>query len=595
MADATYTVREVLPYGWMQTSPGGPDYRYLVTLATGELVSGKDFGNFQQAPTHINLSNSSVPEQAAVGSVVGNFTTVDRDAGDTFTYTLVSGAGSDDNASFTIVGNELRTAAMFDFETKASYAIRVRTTDAGGLWHEEAFMISVSDVSEIPPTVTGTTPSFATSGTLAAGTTSLQISFSAPVLGGGTAGNYQLQSLGSDALLGTGDDTIVSLAAAYAGNTATLSFAALPESVYRLTVRATIANVAGTALDGDDNGTAGGDWVSDFVVLPTGGDLLYSTPTYSSGGTYPYSVAIGDLNGDGRADLAVANTGSGNVGVLLGQAGGTFLAAATYSSGGSAPRSVAIGDLNGDGRADLAVANYGSGNVGVLLGQAGGTFAAAATYSSGGSSPRSVAIGDLNGDGRADLAVANYGSGNVGVLLGQAGGTFAAAATYSSGGSVPMSVAIGDLNGDGRADLAVANSGSETVGVLLGQAGGTFAAAATYSSGGSSPMSVAIGDLNGDGRADLAVANYGSGNVGVLLGQAGGTLAAAATYSSGGSYPMSVAIGDLNGDGRADLAVANYRQRQRGGAAGSGGRDVCGGGDVRLRRQLVPSRWRSGI
>ena len=324
LADATYTVREVLPYGWMQTSPGGPDYRYVVTLATGELVSGRDFGNFQQAPTHIDLSNSSVPEQAAVGSVVGNFTTVDRDAGDTFTYTLVSGAGSDDNTSFTIVGNELRTAVMFDFETKASYAIRVRTADAGGLWHEEAFTISVTDVNEIPPTVTGTTPSFATSGTLAAGTTSLQISFSAPVLGGGTAGNYQLQSLGSDALLGTADDTIVSLIAAYAGNTATLSFAALPESVYRLTVRATIANVAGTALDGDGNGTAGGDWVSDVVVFPAGGDLLYSTPTYSSGGTYPSLVAIGDLNGDGRADLAVANSGSGNVGVLLGQVGGTF-------------------------------------------------------------------------------------------------------------------------------------------------------------------------------------------------------------------------------------------------------------------------------
>jgi hypothetical protein len=101
------------------------------------------------------------------------------------------------------------------------------------------------------------------------------------------------------------------------------------------------------------------------------------------------------------------------VGVLLGQSGGTFAAAATYNSGNWLPCSVAIGDLNGDGRPDLAVANNWS-TVGVLLGLSGGTFAAAATYSSGGTYPYSVAIGDLNGDGRLDLAVANSGDHGVG-------------------------------------------------------------------------------------------------------------------------------------------------------------------------------------
>ena len=275
---------------------------------------------------------------------------------------------------------------MFDFETKASYSIRVRTTDAGGLWYEEAFTISVTDVSEIPPTVTGTTPSFATSGTLGAGTTSLQISFSEPVVGGGTAGNYQLQSLGPDALLGTADDTIVPLSATYAGTTATLSFAALPESVYRLTVTDTITDAAGNAPGRRWQRHGGRRLGVGFRGAPDRRrSVLLARPRTAPAAAIPMSVAIGDLNGDGRADLAVANSGSGTVGVLLGQAGGTFAAAATYSSGGSNPMSVAIGDLNGDGRADLAVANYGSGNVGVLLGQAGGTFAAAATYSSGGS------------------------------------------------------------------------------------------------------------------------------------------------------------------------------------------------------------------
>jgi hypothetical protein len=225
-------------------------------------------------------------------------------------------------------------------------------------------------LDDVPPTVTGTTPSFATSGTLGAGATSLQVRFSEPVVGADLAANYQLQSLGADALLGTVDDTLLTLSASYAGTTATLTFSALPESVYRLAVHAAIADAAGNALDGDGDSTVGGDWVSDFVVIPTGGDLFCTTPTYNSGGSYLRSVAIGDLNGDGRMDLAVANFDSNNVGVLLGQAGGTFATAATYGSGGINVASVAIGDLNGDGRPDLAVSNSGnttnSGKVAVL-------------------------------------------------------------------------------------------------------------------------------------------------------------------------------------------------------------------------------------
>ena len=101
----------------------------------------------------------------------------------------------------------------------------------------------------------GDTPSLA-GGTLAAGTASIQVQFSEPVLGGDTAANYQFQSLGRDGLLGTVDDAIITLSPNYAGTTATLSFDALPESVYRLTVRDTITDVAGNRLDG--NGTAGG-------------------------------------------------------------------------------------------------------------------------------------------------------------------------------------------------------------------------------------------------------------------------------------------------------------------------------------------------
>ena len=105
------------------------------------------------APTDIALSASSVPENQPAGTTVGTFSTADPNTGDTFTYSLASGTGDTDNAQFTIVGNQLQTAASFDFETKSSYSIRVQSTDSGGLSIQKTFTISISNVNE-PPTVT---------------------------------------------------------------------------------------------------------------------------------------------------------------------------------------------------------------------------------------------------------------------------------------------------------------------------------------------------------------------------------------------------------------------------------------------------------
>ena len=94
------------------------------------------------------MSNSSVAENQAIGTAVGTFSTTDPDSGNTFVYGLVSGTGSTDNGSFTIEDNTLKTNAVFNYETKPSYSIRVRTTDQGGLYYEEAFTIMVTDVAE---------------------------------------------------------------------------------------------------------------------------------------------------------------------------------------------------------------------------------------------------------------------------------------------------------------------------------------------------------------------------------------------------------------------------------------------------------------
>jgi hypothetical protein len=96
-------------------------------------------------PTDISLSATSIAENQATGTAVGSFSTTDPDAGNTFTYTLVSGDGSADNASFTIDGDTLNTAASFNFETKSSYAIRVQAMDQDGLTVEKQFTITVLD------------------------------------------------------------------------------------------------------------------------------------------------------------------------------------------------------------------------------------------------------------------------------------------------------------------------------------------------------------------------------------------------------------------------------------------------------------------
>jgi Ca2+-binding RTX toxin-like protein len=103
-----------------------------------------------RTPTALNLSNIYVAENSPSGTTVGTFTTTDPTAGQTHTYSLVAGPFSDDNAKFSIVGNTLKTAVVFDFEKGYRYHIRVRTTNSLGLWVEKVFEIYVTDLNEAP-------------------------------------------------------------------------------------------------------------------------------------------------------------------------------------------------------------------------------------------------------------------------------------------------------------------------------------------------------------------------------------------------------------------------------------------------------------
>jgi Ca2+-binding RTX toxin-like protein len=143
-ARPTYTVRV------RATDPRGRFVEEALTIAVQDAP---------EAPTGLTLSNAAVNENRPAGTVVGSFTAIDPDAGDTFTYELIAGAGDEGNASFTLSGNVLKTAAAFDYEARPSYGILVRATDPSGRSFDRAFTVTVHDLAwaadNTPPTLTG--------------------------------------------------------------------------------------------------------------------------------------------------------------------------------------------------------------------------------------------------------------------------------------------------------------------------------------------------------------------------------------------------------------------------------------------------------
>jgi hypothetical protein len=186
-------------------------------------------------------------------------------------------------------------------------------------------------------------------------------------------------------------------------------------------------------------------------------------------GSGPFAHTIADFNGDGFPDLAIANSGTypdyqANVAVLLGDGLGGLEGATGLGAGGADMALVAT-DLNGDGHADLVVANGGTGEVRSFLGDGTGRLMPAGAIQQG---FLGLVAADFNGDGVPDLAATIYFADSVNVLLGDGHGGFTPAADLEVGKS-PRELAVGDFDRDGRADLAVASSRSSAVNIMFSQ------------------------------------------------------------------------------------------------------------------------------
>ena len=352
---------------------------------------------------------------------------------------------------------------------------------------------------------------------------------------------------------------------------------------------------------------------SDIKTFQVATDSFAPKVDYSTG-TSPKSVVVGDLNSDGKPDLAIANgsDSSKSVSVFINNGNGTFAAKVDYPTV-AAPFSVAVGDFNNDGKPDLVTSDPGATGVSVLLNNGNGTFAARQYFNTFNLPPTGLVAVDFNNDMKIDIVTTTTSeqSGGPGVIvqLNNGDGTFnrqfhqtgvasnaLALGDFNADGlpdlattafdftytndflvtlnnafqrnvyptgnlSVPTNVAIGDLNGDGKPDIVTTNNNSLNISVFFNNGNGTFAARVDYYIG-KRPTSAAVGDFNGDGNTDLAVTSF-TATVGgpisfvrIYLNNGAGAFTNYIDYPTG-EQPVSVAIGDFNSDGKPDLAIAN--------------------------------------
>lgn len=325
-----------------------------------------------------------------------------------------------------------------------------------------------------------------------------------------------------------------------------------------------------------------------LIHAASSGAAEFGKPVTYAVGTNPQGIVIADFNGDGKLDIAVANSGSNNVSILLGNGDGTFRPAENFDAGNS-PSAILVGDFNGDGKLDLALFQTGDpdqstiGSVSILLGNGDGTFrpptnTALSVFAS------IVVVGDFNLDKKVDLIVGEIDRSSdalnltLSYLPGNGNGTFQAPHKFSTIPNGTHALLAADLNGDGKLDLAVGNGSA--ISILVGKGDGTFLQGVTVAlADGFTPDSLLAADLDDAGKQHLVVkSNYfmhsqdsegssvNADHISLFLNNGDGTfraeqILATATWgkinvfapATGGLLDEPI-LGEFNGDGKLDLA-----------------------------------------
>ncbi len=277
-----------------------------------------------------------------------------------------------------------------------------------------------------------------------------------------------------------------------------------------------------------------------------------------------FSLATGDFNNDGLADVATSSFAGTNFSVLLGNGDGT-LRAAQNTGGPSQQSGNATGDFNGDGRSDIVVITISTDDVVVFLSNGDGTFGAGTPLNVG-AAPQGVIVTNLNADSTPDIAVATQTGDTIDLFLGNGTGGFSAAPpiNHALTGN-PDGVAAGDFDADGDNDLAIGTTGGGEVAFARNQGAATFDAPVGL---GTTGQRVASGDINNDGRPDIAASRTINGDVAIILRNAANTgFDAATTFDPIPAVVNAiaqVAVADLDGDGALDLAIPQVNGPQAG-------------------------------
>src|SRR5713226_2493130 len=265
-----------------------------------------------------------------------------------------------------------------------------------------------------------------------------------------------------------------------------------------------------------------------LTILLGNGDGTFrsvNTPLAPATGGMPSGIVAADFDGDGHMDLAVTNEADNTISIFLGNGDGTFKPAVIVPIiSGTGPIGIITADFNKDGRPDLAVANSTSDTVTVLLANAvaGNTplFPSQINITVG-TKPVALASADFNGDTNADLVVVNEGANTISVILGNGNGSFQSTRTDINVGGQPVAVVAADFNGDNRIDLAVANQNDGTATVLFGNGDGTFTTTVNFATG-TQPSGLAAGNFTSSSTlTDLAIANSGGNSVSVVISSTG--------------------------------------------------------------------------